>query len=299
MRWAASDVSPSSHLAFHIPTLAGFLSFVCLVFCFVALLCFCFLFCKCLGIPNSPRSLDLDDRQGLIASSAMQKKKKRLLRQEGAFFHQTRGERHSPLWWCRKLCHEVSLNAHIQLQVRIEEFRPGVPACTCSDEGFYLVRTLPVHLSTFLRPPLVVQAARSYFFWLVAAWVKSRAERPSVSGVNRQLHVQIGCKLRIRNRKDKRLVATVAEAANKMTHPTFNGQPIEPRKGEPSRKQDLHLIFGQTIRCNSWQPTRKQLLQLRGQVSISSNQSDTLSAKSCHTNTLDKHGTQLADLLCD
>ena len=42
-----------------------------------------------------------------------------------------------------------------------------------------------------------------FFFWLVAAWVKSRAERPSVSGVNRQLHVQIGCKLGIRNRKDE------------------------------------------------------------------------------------------------
>ena len=41
------------------------------------------------------------------------------------------------------------------------------------------------------------------FFWLVAAWVKSRAERPSVSVVNRQLHVQIGCKLGIRNRKDE------------------------------------------------------------------------------------------------
>ena len=39
---------------------------------FVALSCFCFLFCKCFGIPNSPRILDLDDRQGLIASSAMQ-----------------------------------------------------------------------------------------------------------------------------------------------------------------------------------------------------------------------------------
>ena len=38
----------------------------------VALSCFCFLFCKCFGIPNSPRVLDLDDRQGLIASSAMQ-----------------------------------------------------------------------------------------------------------------------------------------------------------------------------------------------------------------------------------
>ena len=29
------------------------------------------------------------------------------------------------------------------------------------------------------------------------------AERPSVSVVNRQLHVQIGCKLGIRNRKDE------------------------------------------------------------------------------------------------
>ena len=41
------------------------------------------------------------------------------------------------------------------------------------------------------------------FFSLFAAWVKSPAERPSVSGVNRQLHVQIGCKLGIRNRKDE------------------------------------------------------------------------------------------------
>ena len=42
-----------------------------------------------------------------------------------------------------------------------------------------------------------------FFFWLGAAWVKSRAERPSVSRVHRQLHVQIGCKLGIRNRKDE------------------------------------------------------------------------------------------------
>ena len=57
------------------------LSFVCfvLLFGFVALVCFCFLFCECLGIPNSPRSLDLDDRQGLIARSAMQQKKKTTL----------------------------------------------------------------------------------------------------------------------------------------------------------------------------------------------------------------------------
>ncbi len=48
------------------------------------LLCcvFGFLFCKCFGIPNSPRSLDPDDRQGLIASSAMQQKKNQ---PQGAF----------------------------------------------------------------------------------------------------------------------------------------------------------------------------------------------------------------------
>ena len=70
-----------SHLAFHIPTLAGpCLCLFCVVVCFVVLfLCFWFLFCKCLGIPNSPRSLDLDDRQGLIARSAMQQKKKKRL----------------------------------------------------------------------------------------------------------------------------------------------------------------------------------------------------------------------------
>ena len=56
------------------------------VFCFV--LCFgfggvccfvVFLFpvLQVFGIPNSPRSLDLDDRQGYIASSAMQQKKRR------------------------------------------------------------------------------------------------------------------------------------------------------------------------------------------------------------------------------
>ena len=65
------------------------LSFVCsvLLFGFVALVCFCFLFCECLGIPNSPRSLDLDDRQGLIARSAMQQKKKKINVSSPVFFH--------------------------------------------------------------------------------------------------------------------------------------------------------------------------------------------------------------------
>ena len=76
-----------SHLAFHIPTLAGScLCLFCVVVCLVALfLCFWFLFCKCLGIPNSPRSLDLDDRQGLIARSAMQQKKNGLKASHLAF----------------------------------------------------------------------------------------------------------------------------------------------------------------------------------------------------------------------
>ena len=43
MRWAASDVSPSSHLAFHIPTLAGF--------------CLLFVLCCCLVLTRLDRSL--------------------------------------------------------------------------------------------------------------------------------------------------------------------------------------------------------------------------------------------------
>ena len=43
------------------------------VCCFVV---FLFPVLQVFGIPNSPRSLDLDDRQGFIASSAMQQKKK-------------------------------------------------------------------------------------------------------------------------------------------------------------------------------------------------------------------------------
>lgn len=44
---------------------------------------------------------------------------RRLLRQEGAFFHQTNGDRKSPLCWCRKLAQEVSQNAHISLNLRL------------------------------------------------------------------------------------------------------------------------------------------------------------------------------------
>ena len=47
------------------------------VCCFVV---FLFPVLQVFGIPNSPRSLDLDDRQGFIASSAMQQKKKELRR---------------------------------------------------------------------------------------------------------------------------------------------------------------------------------------------------------------------------
>ena len=54
-------------------------AFVFCLFCVVVWFCcfgvFLFPVCECLGIPNSPRSLDLDDRQGLIARSAMQQKK--------------------------------------------------------------------------------------------------------------------------------------------------------------------------------------------------------------------------------
>ena len=45
VRWAASDVSPSSHLAFHIPTLAGFCLLFVLGSCLVLLLWCVFVSC--------------------------------------------------------------------------------------------------------------------------------------------------------------------------------------------------------------------------------------------------------------
>ena len=66
------------HLSHHPMTLAA--GRLCWCFLFVCLLvvafvlCFVgFLFCKCHRVfSNPPRVLDLDDRQGFIASSAMQ-----------------------------------------------------------------------------------------------------------------------------------------------------------------------------------------------------------------------------------
>ena len=70
--------------------------------------------------------------------------------------------------------------------------------------GFGVFVTLLCFCFLFCKCFGIPNSPRSLdFFWLVAAWVKSRAERPSVSVVNRQLHVQIGCKLGIRNRKDE------------------------------------------------------------------------------------------------
>ena len=51
------------------------------------------------------------------------------------------------------------------------------------------------------------------FFLLGAAWVRSRAERPSVSQVSGQLHVQFGCKL-----SSKLTRKRIRQAENKLTN---------------------------------------------------------------------------------
>ena len=78
MRWAASDVSPSSHLAFHIPNTCRVLFVLCCVLGLRGLLLCCVWFPVLQVFWNPEFSAQLDDRQGLIASSAMQQKKKRL-----------------------------------------------------------------------------------------------------------------------------------------------------------------------------------------------------------------------------
>ena len=118
-----------SHLAFHIPTLAGScLCLFCVVVCLVALfLCFWFLFCKCLGIPNSPRSLDLDDRQGLIARSAMQQKKK-------AAFQAIEDSKalHARRWQTKEGTYRIKRRA--LPDVRDEPLQDENAAASCSDD---------------------------------------------------------------------------------------------------------------------------------------------------------------------
>ena len=65
---------------------------------------------------------------------------RRILRQEGAFLHQTRGERRSPIWWCRRVCHEVTLNAHVQLQLQLEVQTKSESGCTANETGIVLER---------------------------------------------------------------------------------------------------------------------------------------------------------------
>ena len=81
----------------------------------------------------------------------------------------------------------------LQPQIVVAEY------VTTGTEKFVDEFKLPVMLQTIgeiIRGPIDVFPLMTpdgfndrymLFFWLVAAWVKSRAERPSVSGVNRQL----------------------------------------------------------------------------------------------------------------
>ena len=57
---------------------------------------------------------------------------------------------------------------------------------------------LPEACSPEKPNPVLDESLSLSRFFLARCCLKSRAERPSVSGVNRQLHVQIGCKLIIR-----------------------------------------------------------------------------------------------------
>ena len=55
---------------------------------------------------------------------------RRLLRQEGGFLHQTRGERHSPVWWCRRICQEVSLKRNF-LCIGVSKMNGGSKLLCC------------------------------------------------------------------------------------------------------------------------------------------------------------------------
>jgi len=63
---------------------------------------------------------------------------RRLLRQEGAFLHQTTAEAKHVLWWIQQLQADVAKEAHIELGVKFPLPRTPIQGCIVNVEGIEL-----------------------------------------------------------------------------------------------------------------------------------------------------------------
>ena len=80
---------------------------------------------------------------------------RRLLRQEGAFVHQVRGEPRSVAWWCENLIESTCQDATKELGVPLLHPRTKRTHCLLYSPLIDTVRVLPTDITTMHLPPVV------------------------------------------------------------------------------------------------------------------------------------------------
>ena len=80
---------------------------------------------------------------------------RRLLRQEGAFVHQARGEPKSVAWWCDTLIESTCQDATKELGVPLMHPRTNRMHCLLHSQLIDTVRVLPTEITTMHLPPVV------------------------------------------------------------------------------------------------------------------------------------------------
>ena len=80
---------------------------------------------------------------------------RRLLRQEGAFVHQVRGEPKSVAWWCDSLIEATCQDATKELGVPLMHPRTHRMHCLLHSQLIDTVRVLPTEITTMHLPPVV------------------------------------------------------------------------------------------------------------------------------------------------
>ena len=80
---------------------------------------------------------------------------RRLLRQEGAFVHQVRGEPKSVAWWCDTLSESTCQDATKELGVPLTHPRANRTHCLLHSHLIDTVRVLPTEITTMHLPPVV------------------------------------------------------------------------------------------------------------------------------------------------
>ena len=111
-----------------------------------------------LRLPYLPDCLDQvagDNDRSVAVCSIVLAQFRRLLRQEGAFLHQTTCQAKPVTWWIDELLVFITSQAHLQL--RLERFLPPTArACTLDHQLLRITRTAPISIHTLHHASLLV-----------------------------------------------------------------------------------------------------------------------------------------------